>query len=153
MPETDLPTLDLWVPKLTETIGQPNDQLYLIGHSIGVATILRYLEQLPAGTQIAGAVLVAGFTDDLQFDELKNFYQTPLNFAKIKSHLAKGVINIHSDNDQYVPLTYSNTLKQELGGEAIILHNKGHFSGPVDNEESCTQLPEVIAAIQKMSKE
>jgi predicted alpha/beta hydrolase family esterase len=152
MPETDEPKLRLWLPKLTEAIGEPDEELYLIGHSIGCATIMRYLEQLPADKRVGGVVLVAGFISNLDFDELTNFYDTPLDFDKIRSHAAKGFCNIHSDNDQYVPLTNSSELKTKLGGEAIILHNKGHFSGPVDNETSCTELPEVINAVSKLSQ-
>jgi len=150
MPETDKPQLLLWLPKLAEAIGLPDEELYLVGHSIGCATIIRYLEQLPAG-KVGGVVLVAGFTDDLGFEELKNFYQTPLDFAKIREKSVKGFVNIHSDDDQYVPLVHSQNMQRGLGGEAIVVPNKGHFSGPVDHEESCTELPEVVRAVEKLS--
>ena len=150
MPETQTPKLALWLPHLIQTIGQPDEELYLIGHSIGCGTIMRYLEQLPEGQKVGGVVLVAGFTNDLGIEQLKNFYATPLNYDKIRGS-AKGFANIQSDNDQYVPVENSQTLQDKLGGEATILHEKGHFSGPVDKEESCTELPEVIAAIEKLS--
>jgi len=151
MPKTDEPKLLLWLPKLAETIGLPDEELYLIGHSIGCGTIMRYLEQLPVG-RVGGVVLVAGFSDDLGVKELKNFYETPLDFDAIRKKSAKGFINIHSDNDQYVPLVHSSKLKEGLGGEAIVLHNKYHFSGPTDGEPACTELPEVVAAVAKMSQ-
>lgn len=152
MPETDVPKLKLWLPKLIETIGEPDDELFLVGHSIGCATILRYLEQLPEGQQIGGAVLVAGFTDDLKIPELANFYGTPMDFAKIRAKSAKGFVNIHSDNDPYVPLVHSANLKEALGGEAIVLPHRYHFSGPADDEPACTELPEVISAVEKISQ-
>ena len=150
MPETDEPKLLQWLPKLAEVVGLPDEELYLVGHSIGCATIMRYLEQLPAG-KVGGVVLVAGFTSDLGFEELKNFYETPLDFAKIREKSVKGFVNIHSDDDQYVPLSNSGELQKHLGGDAIILHGKGHFSGPMDNEDSCTELPEVIEAVKNLS--
>jgi len=151
MPETDTPKLTLWLPKLKEVVGQPDEETYLIGHSIGCATINRYLEQLSEGQHVGGVVLVAGFTDDLGFEEIKNFFETPLDLAKIRQKSARGFITIHSDNDQYVPVVHSKNLQEGLGGEALILHEKGHFSGPVDNEASCTELPEVVTAIKKLS--
>lgn len=151
MPETDEPNLELWLPKLIETIGRPDEELFLIGHSIGCATIMRYLEQLSEDQKIGGVVMVAGFTSDLGIAELENFYKTPLSFAKIRAGSAKGFINIHSDDDQYVPVSNSAELQKQLGGEAIILHGKGHFSGPIDNEASCTTLPEVVAAVVKLA--
>ncbi len=151
MPDTDAPNLQTWLPALQSAIGTPDDELYLIGHSIGCATIMRYLEQLPEEQKIGGAVLVAGFTDNLGFDELVTFYRKPLDLARIKEHAKHGFYNIHSDDDPYVPVANSKRLQKGLGGEAIVLHAKGHFSGPVDDETSCTELPEVIKAVKKLS--
>lgn len=151
MPKTEAPELQLWLPKLVETVGVPDEETYLIGHSIGCATIMRYLEQLPEGQKVGGVVLVAGFTNNLGMDQLTNFYPTPLDLAHIRSKAAKGFANIHSDNDQYVPVIESKKLHDGLGGEAIVLHERGHFSGPVDDEASCTELPEIIEAIKKLA--
>lgn len=85
MPETDEPKLKLWLPKLIETVGEPDEELYLIGHSAGCITIMRYLEQLPANVKIGGIVFVAGFTHNLGFEELTNFFTTALDFDKIKA--------------------------------------------------------------------
>lgn len=150
MPETSLPKLSLWLPKLQKTVGDPHEKVFLVGHSAGVITILRYLELLKNGQRIGGAVLVAGFTDDLGFDELKNFYKTPLNFEKIKSK-AKNFVAIHSYNDPYVDVKYGDIFKEKLGAEFIVKNNMGHFSGPVDNEESTTSLPDVTTSIIRMS--
>lgn len=150
LPETDLPKLKLWLPKLMETIGQPDQDLYLIGHSAGVITILRYLESLTDDQKIGGAVFVAGFTDDLGEPELKNFFLEPINFVKIKQHCPKFVV-ICSDNDPYVDLKYSNNFQQQLGAKVIVKPNMGHFSGPVDNNNSCVSLPDVSQQILEIS--
>ena len=84
-PDTELPKLDSWLPKLQEVVGSPSKDVFLIGHSVGCITILRYLETLKENQKIGGVVFVAGFTDDLGFDELKNFFTTPINFEKIKT--------------------------------------------------------------------
>ena len=151
MPETDEPKLKLWLPKLQETIGEPSEELYLIGHSAGCVTIMRYLEQLPEGTKIGGIVLVAGFTDNLGFDELSNFFQTPLDVPALKNKLVNVAVLIHSDDDPYVPVSFGEELRDNLGGELVVLHGLKHMSGPVDNEDSCDQLPSVIEAITKLS--
>src|SRR3989344_6792515 len=83
MPETDAPKLSLWLPKLQEVAPNPNEDLYLIGHSAGVITILKYLENLADSEKIGGVVFVAGFTDDLGYSELKNFFEEPIDFEKI----------------------------------------------------------------------
>lgn len=150
MPETENPKLSGWLAKLKEVIGSPDEGLYLVGHSVGVITILRYLDTLKDDQKIGGAVFVAGFSDDLGYKELSNFFETPINFEKIKEK-AKKFVAIHSDNDPYVDLKYGEIFKEKLGAEVIIKNNMGHFSGEVDNEESCTYLPDVTEAIVKMA--
>ncbi len=149
MPDTDKPNLHTWLPKLKETVGRADKDTFLIGHSAGCITILRYLESLPDGEEIGGAVLVAGFLDDLGFAELKNFFETPIDFEKIKAK-CKNFVAIMSDNDPYVPLDRAATLKEKLGAEVIIKHGMNHFSGPVDKEESCVELPDVVSVIENL---
>lgn len=151
MPETDFPKLEKWFPTLKNAIGKPDKDTYLVGHSIGCVAILRYLESLDKGERIGGAILVAGFTDDLGFEELENFFETPIDFEKVQSRCPKFVA-IHSDSDPYVALKYGNIFKEKLGAGVIIKHNMGHFSGPVDDEKSCIELPDVVESILQLSR-
>lgn len=147
MPDAEVPRLDKWLPHLQEIIGKPDDELVLIGHSIGTVTIMRYLEALPEGQQIDKAVLVAGFTDPLGMQELENFFETRLDFTKIKPKAKGGFVVIQSDDDPYVSGQYGTRLKSELNAKLVIKHAAGHMSGEVDNEEACAQLPEVVENI------
>jgi uncharacterized protein len=147
-PDTDNPKLSEWLPKLKQVIENTKaDELILVGHSAGCVTILRYLEQLPSNKKLKGIILVAGFTDDLGIPELKNFFESPLDLEKIKDKAEK-FIAINSDNDQYVALKYGEEFKQKLNAKLIIKHNFNHFSGPVDDPKSITELPEVVENIK-----
>jgi predicted alpha/beta hydrolase family esterase len=150
-PETKTPKQDRWVSYLAEQIGIPDDKLFLIGHSIGCITIFRYLETLSEKQRVGGVVFVAGFTDDLGFKELSNFFEYPLDFQKVKNKSKNGFIDICSDNDPYVALKYSDVLKEKLDAKVIIKHTMGHFSGSIENEASCTELPDVVLAVKKLS--
>lgn len=152
MPKPDEPQLTNWLPQLKGIIGEADENLYLIGHSIGSVTIMRYLETLPENTRVGGVVLVAGFTDNIGFKELKNFFEKPFDYEKIKSR-AKHFILIHSDNDPYVQSIHASILKEKLGAELIIKKGMGHFTAgrdPDDGPVICTKLPEAAAAIEKM---
>ncbi len=150
-PKTDAPKLDAWLPVLRDCVGGGhNEETFLIGHSIGCALIMRYLESLSDNEKIGGAVFVAGFTNDLGFSEIKNFFETPLDFEAMKKHCPKFVA-IQSDNDPYVPLHYAEILKEKFDAKIIMKHNAGHFSGAVDNEESCTELPDVVDEVVEMT--
>lgn len=152
MPETGLPKQSLWVPLLAEIVGKPDQETILVGHSIGCVTIMRYLETLGETEKIGGAVFVAGFTTDLGFEEIHNFFETPIDFAEIRTHLPQ-LVAIHSDDDPYVDVKYADVLSEELGAQKVVLQGKRHFSGSVDGEESCTILPEVRERVINMLKD
>lgn len=151
-PETENPKLSGWLPKLQEVIGQPDEELYLIGHSLGCITIMRYLETLGENQKIGGVVFVAGFTENVGFDEIQTFFETPVDLEKIKNKVKNGFVAIHSDDDPYVDLKYANLFKEKLGAEIIIKHNAKHFSGVIEGEDSCTELPDVVSSIEKLAK-
>lgn len=144
MPDPDPPVLATWLPHLAEIIGEPDDELLLIGHSIGTVTIMRYLESLPEDKRIRKAILVAAFTDQLGFKELENYFETRLDFVKIKPKTNEGFVVIQSDDDPFVSEQYGARLEEELGAKRVIKHAAGHMSGAVDGENACLELPEVI---------
>jgi len=144
MPETDFPKQDVWMPYLAEIIGVPDDELVLIGHSIGTVTIMRYLESLPEATRIGKAILVAAFTDPIGFRELENFFVKPLDFGAIRLKTNNGFTLIQSDNDPYVAAQYGTRLKEELGAKLIIKRRAYHMSGDIDDESAYLELAEVL---------
>ncbi len=156
MPDTDNPKFKLWLKKLTDTVGSPDENCYLIGHSLGCITILRYLESLKEKQKIGGVVLVAGFSnnkinvfeeDGESTDDIKSFFEKNVDFEKIKTHCKKFTA-IHSDNDPYVSLNHADIFKEKLNAQIITKHNMQHFSG----SEGITELPVALEAVLKMSE-
>lgn len=147
MPDTDEPQLSKWLPYLQAIIGEPDDDLVLVGHSIGTVTIMRYLESLGSNKQVGKVIMVAGFTDTLGFKELENFFESPLDFQKIKAGSQRGIVVIQSDNDPFVSAQYGKRLKAELNAKLIIKTGAKHMSGALDDEASCSKLPEVVEEI------
>jgi uncharacterized protein len=149
MPDSEEPRLDKWLPFLQKEVIVPDEELVLIGHSIGTVTIMRYLETLPAKTKVGKVILVAGFTDQLGFTELENFFDVRLDFSKIKDKSANGFVAIQSDNDPFVSEQYGKRLESELDARLIVKHNAGHMSGSADGEDTCAELPEVIESLSQ----
>lgn len=143
MPETNNPSLQKWIPALAQAVGKADDQTYFVGHSMGAKTIACYLQTLPEGAAVGGAVFVAGFFKRLiAIEDQKigdRFISFPVDFAKIKSHLPRSIA-IFSDDDPYVPLDNQDDFCHKLGSEIIIEHQKGHFSGST----GMTELPIVL---------
>jgi uncharacterized protein len=154
MPDTENPKLHQWLPMLKEIAGKPDESLFLIGHSLGCVTIMRYLENLAENEKVGGVVFVAGFSNidnpKLEFEEIKNFFETQIDLEKIKNKSKNGFFAIHSDDDPYVDVKYADIFREKLGAEVIIKHGMKHFSGAIEGEESCKELPEVVQGVMKM---
>ena len=153
LPNTDEPKIANWVPALASVIDSPDGNTYLIGHSMGCQTIVRYLENLPEETVLGGAIFVAGFFKRLtgtgdEGEEVKaitkHWLETPVDLLKAKKHLKKSVA-IFSDDDHYVPIDNQEEFKEQLGSKIIIENNQAHFSGEM------TKLPVVIDELLKIS--
>lgn len=150
MPHPEKPTINDWVGHLATIVGEPDEQTYLIGHSMGCQTILRYLASLE-GKKIGGAVLVAGFFElvPLETQEEKDtaqpWLETPIVFEKVKA-ATSNITAILSDNDEWVPLERNKELfEQYLNPTIVVEHGKGHYSG----RSGIKELPAALQAILK----
>ncbi|MAG59915.1 hypothetical protein CMO96_03960 [Candidatus Woesebacteria bacterium] len=152
MPDAAKPTAKKWVPYLTQMVDQPDKNTYFVGHSLGCITILRYLETLKSNEKVGGAILVAGFGHNLEYEgykgELSTFFTTPIDWKKIQSRCKKFVA-IHSVDDPFVPIKHAELFKEKLGAKAIIQKGMKHYSG----DDDITELPIVLQELLKMSNE
>ena len=155
LPKTEEPRINNWVSALKNIIGEPDEQTYFVGHSMGCQNIARYVESLPETIKVGGAVFVAGFfkelsgieDDELEHSVVNEWMNTPLDLQKVKSHLKKSVA-IFSDNDPFVPFSNQEEFKNILDSKIILEHNKGHFSGSDD----ITELRSALSSVLEISK-
>lgn len=154
MPNTDEPKIEEWVPFLEKLIGTPDEDTYLIGHSIGCQTILRYLGGLRIDVKLGGIVLVAGWIHKLlglygenEIEIARPWVEKPINFDNVKNH-TKNIVAVFSDDDEFVSLDNIDMFKEYLGAKTILEHNRGHFS----QETGIKELPVVLEELLKMAK-
>ncbi len=69
MPDTSEPKIEVWIPFLSKLVGQADENTFFVGHSIGCQAIIRYLQTLPDGIKIGGAVFVAGWYSVRKFGD------------------------------------------------------------------------------------
>ena len=147
MPSPDSPALVEWIEEISRHIERNNeDNIYLVGHSLGVPAILRYLESAEAKL-ISGAVLVSGPSEKNNNKKIDAFLGKDFDFDKIKTKCQMFSI-IHGDNDPLVPLDNAKFLSKELNGELIIVKNGRHLNGSA----GWYQLPQCLEALNKMMK-
>ncbi len=154
MPSPDNPKKDEWIKVIKEAVSILNEEIFLVGHSLGVPAILHYLETLNDNEKIGGAVLVSGpitilnsENKDSKLRKIDNFLDTPFDFNYIKQKSKKFSI-IHGDNDDKVPLGHAKIFADKFDCKLVIIPGGGHLS----SSSGCYQLPEAPKALQDMLK-
>ena len=147
MPNPENPICAEWVDEISRhTERNKNDEIYLVGHSLGAPAILRYLESAQ-DVSIFGAVLVSGSSEKNENRKIDNFLDEPFDFGKIKSRCKKFSI-IYGDNDPNVPLDNAKFLSQKLSSELIVVENGMHLNGSA----GWFSLPQCMEELKKMMK-
>lgn len=137
MPQPNVPIIKNWTEYLRQKIGNSTHELsktYLVGHSIGVQAILRYLATLPSSIKIPGILGVAAWWKiDQPWDSVKPWLETPLDLSRVKSMVNQTLILI-SDND---PITHDwkknkTDWEKKLDAKVQVIHGAEHFREQVE---------------------
>lgn len=145
MPKTDNPVCEEWIEEIARVVEEnKNNEIYLVGHSLGSTAILRFLESTDA-KNINGVVLVSGPIKPTGKGSLNDFLDKPFDFAKIKK-VTENFLVIHGDNDPIVPFEHAEILSKELGSELVVIKNGGHLNGSA----GWKTLPQVLVGLEKM---
>lgn len=148
MPNTDSPLVDEWVNRLSETVGSfGSDEVYLIGHSLGCITILKYLETLSREQRVKACVFVAGF--GRRFEKYQgshdSFFDQDLDWSKIVQH-SDNFVAVHSKDDQNVGYEELTIFEDKLNAKTILLDGMGHFG----SQDGVFEVPTVLSAILEL---
>ena len=142
MPKPEAPVVSEWVNEIARVVDMNhNDEICLVGHSLGVPAILRYLEG-DVSIRISKVVLVSGPSEKNGNPKIENFLETPFDFKTIKNKVDEFYI-IHGVNDPVVPFVNAETFARELGGELIPIENGGHLNG----SSGWRQLPQALEVL------
>lgn len=147
MPSPYAPTKDAWIQEINHAVPEAAENIFLVGHSLGAPAILQYLQTLPEGTMIGGAVLVSGpfhNTKDEYQELLATFFEPEYDFSLIKSR-CKHFAVIHGSNDNVVPFSDAEEFSRALSCELIRIENGGHLNG----SSGWRELPEALATLSR----
>lgn len=140
-PTPEHQTLKNWLRVFDSEIGKLTPNVVLIGHSLGVAFILRILELTKQ--PIAGSFLVSAFLGRLglpDFDKVNaDFVTKPVNWKRVRA--AAGIVRVYNgDNDPYVPLSKGREIAKGLGVDLTVIKGGGHINAAA----GYTQFPELL---------
>lgn len=143
MPNPNEPVLNEWIQTLQNEI-ELNKDTYLVGHSLGCITSLRYLQG--EKQDLGGIVLVSGFYEKLKIlPQLDAFVKDELDFKALIKRIDKRIV-ISAKNDTIVPTNLSINLANKLEATLIQTDTGGHFM----QEEGVRTMPWVLASLWQM---
>ena len=141
-------SLESWNRVFLNYENKINEETVLIGHSLGAAFILNYLER--TNKKIKAAILAAGFHKLLgsQYDEInKTFIGKDFDWEKIKSSCNKFFV-FASDNDEYIPFEITEELTKNLNAEFNIVTGGGHLNKNAGYDDFPLLLETIIIEVE-----
>lgn len=148
MPNAGEPKMEEWIPFVANLVGEPDENTYFIGHSMGTQTIMRYLESIYP-QKVGGVVLVAGFFDLINLEDeeseviAKPWIETSIDLEKVRE-IGGRIRVLLSDDDEWVELDKNKKIFEEkLGAEVIVKEKMGHFTDNMD-------LPELLEFFESL---
>jgi hypothetical protein len=124
-----------------------DSETIFVGHSLGGAFALRFLERMD--TVIHAAFLVASVWGvmDKTFDPLMTtFTRSPYDWDRIRQHCGKFSV-IHADNDPYIRLDLARDLAAHLGSTVTLVTGGGHLNAAAGYREFPLLLKEIEALL------
>lgn len=147
MPDPNNPIPEAWVQEIARHVeSSPRDRVYLVGHSLGVPAILRYLEKMKA-KNVKGVVLVSGPFFKTTKKKVSEFLKKPFDCKEIRSKI-KNIVVIHGSDDKAVSSDQGVALAEALNGKLIIVKNGGHLNG----SSGWLKLPQCLSSLEDMMK-
>ena len=134
LPNTDNPILDEWLDVIENDLSildeVSDDELIVIGHSLGCLTWLKAVERGVVKSTVSRVLLVAP-ADPALCDEAATF-QIDVNDSSLKKavhDVAASTLLVGSDGDPWIPRGVEETFASPLDLPFVIIPGASHFAG------------------------
>jgi predicted alpha/beta hydrolase family esterase len=136
-----LPTMDSPQPDMEPMLKVIFDKKFVdedtvvVGHSLGAVLAIRLAERVKFRV---GIVLAGWDFDDLDpRDDL--FWPNPIDHERVRLNVPTWIVPI-SENDPYISPYMTERMAERLGGKAIMMGKKGHFT----KNDGVTEVREIL---------
>lgn len=128
MPNSDNPDSTVWQETLTKKIDRIDKQTFIVAHSLGCISVLRYLNN-HSEFELGGLILVSGFNSKLPaLPQLDKFIKESRLTDNLSLNIGRTVVFASTD-DPFVPMEMTKALAESLDGKYIQVESAGHFLG------------------------
>ena len=142
MPTPDSPVLGEWTGEIDRIVrNNKEDEILLVGHSLGATSILRYLEK-DNSLPISECILVSGPIYKGKNEKIYEFLEKEFNFNSIRNKSNKFTV-IHGDDDPNVSLKNAEDIAKNLDCKLITIPGGKHLNGSAGFDT----LPECLEVI------
>ncbi len=129
-PNAEKPELKEWLRAFKTYEKSIDETAVLVGHSLGGALAMRYLEQAKQPVQATFLVAsVFGLMGNDIDPLIPTFNTAPYDFQAIVQN-GGDIHVVHSDNDPYIPLPQAEEAALNLMVPMDLLHGGGHLNMP-----------------------
>ena len=157
MPDSKKSVVSKWVEEIAHAVNNsPEDEIFLVGHSLGVPAIFRYFESISENKKISGALLISGFTSPLDPENSKSNYRAidsftvpSIDLEKVKNKAEKFIV-LHSTDDPAVPFLHAEEISKALDCKLVKVEKGGHFF--ILSEPIVYKLPEAFELLEEILK-
>jgi uncharacterized protein len=120
-----------------------NDEVVLVGHSLGGIFLAKYLAENSLNKKIKALILLsAPFRTEKSWNESLGDFELPVSLKKIELQV-KNIFLIHSRDDKVVPFNHLNKYHRQLPSSKLFIFNdRNHF-----NQETFPELIKLIKTI------
>lgn len=154
MPNSKNPVVLKWTEEIAHAVeNSPDDEIFLVGHSLGATAVLKYLEQYRGAKNISRVVLVSGLISPLDPENKESNYRMIDSFVipqidfKLIKNKAREFVVLHSVDDPAVPFSHAEIISQNLSCPLVSVDNRKHFY--ILTEPICYEIPELLELIVK----
>lgn len=125
-PNPSSPRLNEWLEFFGKYKQYLDKNSVVVGHSMGVAFLLRILWLYKTRAAFFVASVTPGIKNEFSW-QMKTFIGQKPDWNKIKNNCGKFFI-YNSDNDPYIPLSKGEELAENLDSKLTIIKNAGHIN-------------------------
>lgn len=127
LPNPEAPERDEWNKALLDQVGAVDDETIILGHSLGGAAALRFLEAAEAFSTPHALVLIST-PWMIGSEQFRGFFMSELDYEVLMWKASKIAV-IHAKDDPTIPFDHAEKYAKVLHARLISSETGGHFQG------------------------
>jgi uncharacterized protein len=127
LPDAENPNEQAWNEALLEEVRTVDDETIVVGHSLGGAMALRFLEAVEARSTPRACLLIST-PWMIRSEKFRGFFLSELDFEVLMWKVSRFAV-LHSKEDDVIPFDHAQKYEKVLHAKLYETEGAGHFKG------------------------